>query len=460
MAEIVEGDCHLHFAPHLMGPVVLMNIVKCFVAFYVAFRLVDVPLVTLGDAIESFIKVPDATTAGMCMLTAREASKIFDKAAGRIAATNPRPFSNRRERWHKVVSRRQWIALGGLLAMMVSCLAVGLYLGIAQLRPASISNAFSIGLGTIKTQNLVLGVRVPGLYSQAVLVTALIANAPQLAISFLYLVYNTIVTQMHLGEDWDLYGAYTATTRHKLKVFSKKETHRRLRVSDPKGQQKSTYMLNLPLRFATPLLIVSGVLHWLMSQTFFLANISVIPRDGESPKHDEVTAVAYAPQGMFYLFGVAVFMVVILLSNSMRRFGGEMHIVGSNSAAISAACHVGHMPEKRRREMVLRKIAWGELPAGGVGARVPTMVLEGQMQSGHGLGIDRAMDRPKDGTRYTATDFRDEEGSHTEYQMSRGTVEMVDIDGQDIGRSTSVSIGHCGFSDGFVFKPEVGKLYA
>lgn len=460
MAEIVPGDCHLHFAPHLMGPVVLMNIVKVLVAFYVAFRMADAPLVTLGDAIQSFIKEPDATTVGMCLLTAREASKIFDKAAGRIAATDPRPFTNKRERWHKVVSRRQWVALTMLLVMMVCGLALGLYFGMSQLRPANLSNAFSIGLGAIKTQNLVLGVRVPGLYSSAVLITALIANSPQLALSFLYLVYNTIVTQMHLGEDWDLYGAYTETTRHKVKVFSKKETHRRLRVADPKGQQKSTYMLSLPLRFAIPLLIISGIMHWLMSLTFFLANISVIPRDGNSPRHDEVTAVAYAPQGMFYLFGVSVFMVVVLAIFSVRKFGGEMHIVGSNSAAISAACHVGPMPERRRREMVLRRIAWGELPAGGVGARVPTMILEEQMQSGHGLGIERAMHKPQQGTKFTTTDFRDDEGDETDYGMTRGGVEMVDIDGKGIGRSSSTTIGHCGFSDGFVFKPEVGKFYA
>ena len=44
--------------------------------------------------------------------------------------------------------------------------------------------------------------------------------------------------------------------------------------------------------------------------------------------------------------------------------------------------------------------------------------------------------------------------------MVRGDVEMIDVDGKDIGRSTGVSVGHCGFSDGFVFKPEPGKLYA
>ena len=44
----------------------------------------------------------------------------------------------------------------------------------------------------------------------------------------------------------------------------------------------------------------------------------------------------------------------------------------------------------------------------------------------------------------------------------RGRAEMVgDADSQDrTGMGQSTGVAHCSFSDGFVFKPVVGKLYA
>jgi hypothetical protein len=44
-----------------------------------------------------------------------------------------------------------------------------------------------------------------------------------------------------------------------------------LRVSSPTGL---TYFLQLPYRIALPLLVMSGLLHWLVSQSIFLAVVS------------------------------------------------------------------------------------------------------------------------------------------------------------------------------------------
>lgn len=139
-----------------------------------------------------------------------------------------------------------------------------------------------------------------------------------------------------------------------------------------------------------------------------------------------------------------------------------MSIVGSNSAAISAACHAGNMPERRRREMVLRKMAWGEIPSSGTedAARprhVDTFV--------GGLGIETGGRGAKPRGRndvYTVDEFSDVlEGDRADleggaYQPVRGDVELIDSEG--VARSSAVA--HCSFSDGFVFKPEVGKVYA
>lgn len=466
LAEEIKPDCHLHFAPHLMGPVILMNIIKCLVAFYVAFRMVDVPLVTLGDAIQSFVKQPDRTTAGMCLITAHEAERTFSRKAAPMAPRPPQKFQLRKQRLAKVITKRQWLLLSSMLTIVVLGLVGGIIVGTKTLAPPTLANAWSIGIGTVQTQNLVLGANLPQLGASAVLVTALVANAPQALLSFLYMVYNTIFTLMYLGEDWDMFGAYTGTTRHKLQLTSKRETHRYLRVSDPKGKQKSTHFLNLPYRYAVPLICVSGLLHWLMSQSLYLANISVIPRDGTLPRHDEITTVAFAPRGMMGLTALALLMAVIVGANGCRKFGGQMSIVASNSAAISAACHVevSGVPERRRREMVLRKMAWGEIPSSGT---------EGTERPRHvdsfvgGLGIDGDVGgsgSAKSGAKsvYTTDDFSDvmqrdkDDLEGGGYQEVRGDVQLIDSRG--VGRSSAVA--HCTFSDGFVFKPEVGKIYA
>ena len=41
-----------------------------------------------------------------------------------------------------------------------------------------------------------------------------------------------------------------------------------------KGAQRSEYFLQLPYRFALPIMLYSGFLHWLCSQSFFLVSIS------------------------------------------------------------------------------------------------------------------------------------------------------------------------------------------
>lgn len=463
--ELSTQDCHLHFAPHFMGPVVVMNIIKCIVAFYVAFRFRDTPLVTLGDAIESFIKHPDPCTRGMCLATAQEMAHQFSMKTHHTPVLRSSTFDGTRHRWHKTVTGRQWALLGGLFVIMFSGLIVGLFLGIQELTPPTLSNAMTIDFGAVEAQNLVGLGRRRGAATD-VLVTALVANTPQAFLAFLYMVYNTIFTLMQCGENWDMYGAYTATTRHKLQLLSKQATHRYLRVSNPKGAQKSTHTLNLPVRYAIPLMTMSGLIHWLMSQTLYLANVSVIKRGvdiHDAPKDDEITTVAYAPSGMMGLIVVALIMVIVLVTNAMRKFGGQMPIVASNSAAISASCHV-QMSERRRRAMVLRKIAWGEVPSESANVpETPSDVRASSMGFSKGLGID-------DGTAknrvYSAEDFsdvihRDEEygdDSSSEYQVLRGQAEMVDLDRDGAGRSTAVA--HCTFSDSFVFKPEVGKFYS
>lgn len=53
-----------------------------------------------------------------------------------------------------------------------------------------------------------------------------------------------------------------------------------LRVSNPSGSQRSTYRLQLPYRYGIPLLVLSGLLHWPVSQSLLIARVTLNTRAG------------------------------------------------------------------------------------------------------------------------------------------------------------------------------------
>src|SRR5882762_5302147 len=60
-----------------------------------------------------------------------------------------------------------------------------------------------------------------------------------------------------------------------------------MRVSQtPRGEQRSSYFLQLPYRYAIPLLGFSAVMHWLVSQSIFLIAVE---------RHDPLGNPAQSP---------------------------------------------------------------------------------------------------------------------------------------------------------------------
>lgn len=82
------------------------------------------------------------------------------------------------------------------------------------------------------------------------------ANCWQIIISGLYVAENSLLTSMLVGREWANYAI----------------KRKPLRVSHPKGVQRSTYYLSMPFRYAIPVMIANTVLHWLVSQSVFLVS--------------------------------------------------------------------------------------------------------------------------------------------------------------------------------------------
>ena len=195
--------------------------------------------------------------------------------------------------------------------------------------PLSVGALWKIGFGVVTAKAMVVGWRVPSFDTTGLIANVLIANLPQLLLSVLYLAYNGLYTAMLLADEWSRFG------------YQRKP----LRVSDPKKDQRSTYFLQLPFKYAIPLLILSGVLHWLLSQSIFLARVSVsrwgwADPDGMTSISWTLTTCGCSPMAMIFLIILGVFMIMTAILFGLRGYKPGIPLVRSNSALIAAACHV------------------------------------------------------------------------------------------------------------------------
>jgi hypothetical protein len=193
--------------------------------------------------------------------------------------------------------------------------------------------------------------------------SVLVANTPQPILSFLYFLYNGLFTSMLLGYEW----SSCAHSRKGLRVSTK-----------PAGAQRSTYFLSLPYRFSLPLMTVSGVLHWLVSQSIFLVVIDIYDWDGSSGDGssgrdpaafpgsrfgstfvNRWASCGYSPIAIFTVIIVGALMAIAVVGLGFVPLRPGMSLAGSCSVAISAACHLDEA-ERDEGELVARKkLQWG-----------------------------------------------------------------------------------------------------
>ena len=173
----------------------------------------------------------------------------------------------------------------------------------------------------------------------------MLANTPQLILSICYMVYNGLYTRMLAEVEWASFST----------------SYQSLRVTTKKGQQRSTYRLQLPYRWSVPLLVVSLLLHWLYSNTlyvslyeggFLMAPLKVLSLQQHTD--DRVSGYSWSwPYGasarveglQYSTISILIALVTTIafafmpLLVARRTLPGNMVIAGGNSAVISAACH-------------------------------------------------------------------------------------------------------------------------
>ena len=157
-----------------------------------------------------------------------------------------------------------------------------------------------------------------------IIASILLANTPQALLSFLFFIYNGLFSSMLLVEKW-------AGFAHERKV---------LRVSWPIGRQRFSYWLQLPYKYDVSLLIVSGLLHWLVSQSLFLAHLirlhDSLPVDSF---FDVISTCGYSFIVIIFVIILGSIILLLGILAGSKKYNSDTPLVGSCSAVISAACH-------------------------------------------------------------------------------------------------------------------------
>jgi hypothetical protein len=99
-----QERCRLMFSPSLMVVVMAMNLLKCFLMFCVASNRIigmkqGAPLLTIGDAIASFLAVPDESTKWMCLTSRRDFTKRGWEDLKTLCSGDTDVVPTRKRRW-------------------------------------------------------------------------------------------------------------------------------------------------------------------------------------------------------------------------------------------------------------------------------------------------------------------------------------------------------------------------
>ncbi|KAM7205738.1 hypothetical protein V8F20_002971 [Naviculisporaceae sp. PSN 640] len=352
LAEPFHGQCSVGLSNQLLLAVAVCVLVKAYTCTVVIISMREQePLVTLGDAIQSFISKPDPTTVASDYVypdfrshgkEGRAKGKKYGPVAG---GSGPIQWQNKPQRGYSFTPWHSWLSLVLVMVLGYSSFAIlkTVELGSGHMTSNAFRNLFTETSHDSDTAN--------GYVQQSSIEMILLVNIPQIVISIWYLTYNQLLTRLVMAREWARFSSGTPQP---------------LRVTYPRGQQVSTYFLSLPYRYSVPLLITSIITHWLVSRTvyvfvsagsYYMDGISTMVRvKGFDPNLPESSALQlrYSMTAHITVLLICTVMAVMLVGFSLRTVSSSkntrmvMPPVGTSSRAIAAACHVSPLSKPER----------------------------------------------------------------------------------------------------------------
>lgn len=379
--ESGQNGCAIRYSLVLLGIVTAMLAAKLVLVCFVwaihrrsqkavaSGRWEQQPLVTVGDAISSFVNYEDQYTKNLLFLERQDCSR---KTLTSLAISSQTQLGLRvvrlhvHKRWFQAAGRLQWGLVFGLyvlqllihewsyhgltythsILIIMALLAFGISVSLDALaqngQPTDISSLAKMGLGQTQDYSIAMTKAWSDMGSNAFYGTTFFANGPQFLMSCAWYMGNALLTSMAVSHHWG-------------KFIVKPQ---KLRVSDPQDGQKGSYTLSLPYRYSVSLLVCSSLTHWLLSQSGFVVQTRGFSYTGgavddgfERVPSLDASVSGYSAIGnvlALISLGVLIFGLLFLGSLRLPRLRGprrkasddiiRMPLASSCSFAISAAC--------------------------------------------------------------------------------------------------------------------------
>ncbi|KAF2969569.1 hypothetical protein GQX73_g3992 [Xylaria multiplex] len=322
-----QNECAVSVNGSLLAIVALLNIVLVITMAVILTRSTFDPLATLGDAIRSFLRVPDQTTENASLMTK------MDLQQRRWGVDVTRQCVLRSHYWLEAPSLTRWVLT------ILSWLVLG---GPTAAAIALMARASSAGVTTpfgTATSDTIFSFPSPIEITQLALVVAL----PQLLLGILYLSTNALLTTYFLS--------------HELSLFALGP--RSLRVSsNPAGTQTASLYLSLPRPVSWFLLATFAALGFVLSQAVFPIVSTTTQESTPTPN------IAFNTQALLILIVLLAVVLFSVLLLGIRRTptgqsaGNPLALAGGAcSALISARCHAPR--NEGQGEFWLGPVGWG-----------------------------------------------------------------------------------------------------
>ncbi|KAH8766124.1 hypothetical protein F5883DRAFT_496436 [Diaporthe sp. PMI_573] len=430
LAEPFPTDCQIGLASNLLLVVSVCILVKVVLCVIVIVKLgKDTSLVTPGDVIESFVSHPPDYSLGSCLLD-RTFLESFRESNRCQLIHGPIQWTSKTHRRWDAIPTQIWLS-SYLIFSIGIVLLIYFFSSCYYLTHWRGSFGQDVGNQTIGFQNQFLPT-----FEQAIL----IANSPQLFLSFAYLAFNGLFTRLQMAKEWA-----AMSTRYKA-----------LRVTNPKGQQSSTYFLQLPYRYSVPLLIISILLHWILSGCIYLLVMqgSYFDSYGADGPFDSVMALGFSTKSLFTMMTLSIALAFMPPFFGRLSLPHNTVVVGSNSLAIAASCQVSPLVGQTY-EQPHSRIVQQEYMAGNQDSEIELRHFMAPSPSFLTLG-DQASESWSDEEERKVTLLR-----VSQSKIRWGVVKMPSSwSEQFIRRETEVEHISFGLPEDDVQKPVVGHWYA
>lgn len=320
-AKVIPYANRVQVAIIFLAIVVACNMAKI-IGIYLTIRMCSSGhIITVGDAVASFLESPEPLTKGKCIL---KKPKQFSSAVD----IKTKPWCSRK--------RPMMFILGGTRVWSAIIIIASASLIITSLSAATSGTIKASSWGTASKS--IIAFTTTDFDARGALLIAFLANLPQVCLSLLYFSVNRICTSVCLATEWNNYAI----------------NRKGLRVTSPSEKQRDTYFLQLPYRWAIPLTVTSGMLHWLLSQSLFLVRRELRKQDG-SLYPESICACGYSILSLLIFTLVFFALFIVLLYLLLKHIDVRIPPARHCSMIISAACH----PPEGDIEPQLTEVQWG-----------------------------------------------------------------------------------------------------